>query len=751
MADYSTPKDTDNSETYFACRESDRAAAAVIGKASTFYSQIKANSYVLKLQNMWKAYHGNFNQGASEQHTVTFTGEQGELVSIPVNMFRNLARHTINIITANRPVLEAKSINTDYKSLSQTYLANGILDYYMREKNLETNIYNAVEMAVVMGSAYIEMEWNATAGESFDFDPENGEYNYEGELEFNLLDPLSVVVDGTKENFHSQEWVLVRTFENKYNLAAKYPEYHDKIMGIPTKNEIYGYRLTTFSNDETDDIPIFKFYHKKSEALPEGRYMLFVSPEIVLLDMGLPYRTLPVFRLSPADVIGSPYGYTEMFDVYPLQEAINQTYSTILTNQTAFGVQNLFVPRGADISTQALPGGLNIIEGNAKPEPLQLTATPQEVYKFAQMLEQLAETQTGINSVTRGNPEASLRSGNSLALVQSMSLQFQSTFQRNYVKFLEDIGSSLIEILKDFANTPKMIAIVGRNKRSFLKEFTGDMISDIRRVIVDVGNPLARTIAGRVEIANNLANMKLIHTPEQYFAVMETGRTDILYESDMQDIFLIKRENEWLMDGKDVMADPLDRHSLHILEHRSVISDPDLRSNPELTAKVRKHIQEHIDMLRDVNPDILQLIKEQPLHPMPTAGAPGLPPGPMGGMPPAGGPPMGPPGTPPMGPPPGPTEPQMPLVNQLPPHIIPPQAPQMPNNGQMPPLAPPQPQPGMPGGPLGNMKVIKHATDSNILNPNMLGSQQSPIHALPNIPKVKASLLAAPNLVPNAK
>ena len=693
--------DQENSSTYFATRDADRCASAVIGKASTFYSQIKANSYVLKLQNMWKFYHGNFNQGASEQHTVTFTGEQGELVSIPINMFRNLARHTINMITANRPILESQAINTDYKSLSQTYLANGVLDYYMREKNLETNVKNAVEMATVMGSAYIEMEWNATAGESFDFDQETGEYNYEGELEFNMLDPLSVVVDGTKENFHSQEWVLVRSFQNKYNLAAKYPEYHDKIMGIPSKNEIYGYRLTTFSNDETDDIPIFKFYHKKSEAVPEGRYMLFISPEIVLLDMGLPYREIPVFRLSPADIIGTPYGYTEMFDIYPLQEALNQTLSTILTNQTAFGVQNLFVPHGSDISTQALPGGLNIVSGNAKPEPLQLTATSPETFKMLDILQKLAETQVGVNSVTRGNPEASLRSGNSLALVQSMSLQFQSSFQQNYVKFLEDIGSTLIEILKDFANTPKMIAIVGKNKRSFLKEFTGSQISDIRRVTVNVGNPLSRTIAGRVEIANNLANMKLLKNPEQYFEVMETGRVDVLYEADMQDIFLIKRENEWLMDGKDVFADPLDRHSIHILEHRSVISDPDLRSNPELTAKVRKHIQEHIDMLRDVNPDILQLIKEQPLNPMPQAGAQGLPPGPMNQQ----GIPM--------------QNPNMPLV-------------------------------GQPGGPMGNQGVMNNATTDNVMDPNAGGPQENPAN-MPGQPSVPANLLPNPGMDPRAK
>lgn len=681
---------------YFAARSPDKAAAAVLDKATTFYQEIRANSYLDKLRNMWKFYYGDFNDSMSS-HAINFTGEQGELVNMPVNMFRNLARHIISIITANRPILESKAANTDYKSLAQTYLANGILDYYMREKNLENRIHDAVEMAVVMGSAFIEMEWNATSGESFDFDEETGEHNYTGELECSLYDPLSVVVDGTKENFDSQEWVLLRTFQNRYNLVAKYPEYKDKIMSMPTKDQIYGYKISSYSNDDTDDIAVFKFYHKKTEAMPEGRYMLFISSDIVLLDLPIPYRTIPVFRLSPANIMGTSYGYSEMFDVYPLQEAMNATASTIMTNQNAFGVQNLFVQSGSDLTVESLGGGLNIVQGNSKPEPLQLTQTSPETFKMLDIINGFAEQQTGINSVTRGNPEASLRSGNSLALVQSMSLQFQSPLQRSYIKFLEEIGSTLIEILKDFSTTPKMIAIVGRNKRPFLKEFTGDMISDIRRVTVDVGNPLGRTIAGRLEIANNLAQMQMIKTPEQYFAVMETGRVDLMYEGDMQDILLIKRENEWLMEGRAVLADPLDRHALHILEHRAVISDPDLRMNPELSKAVRDHIQEHIDMLRTVNPDILMLIKEQPLNPVNAAGAPGLPPGPM---------------------------------NQQ-------------GSGQ---------PPGAPAPmPMGNAQVMQQGTIDETMNPALLGPQANPAELIPGQPSVDPSLLPNPGMDPRAQ
>ena len=52
---------------------------------------------------------------------------------------------------------------------------------------------------------------------------------------------------------------------------AKYPELAQKIKGIPAKNQSAIYRLAVFSNDDTDDIPVFEFYHRQTESMPEGR------------------------------------------------------------------------------------------------------------------------------------------------------------------------------------------------------------------------------------------------------------------------------------------------------------------------------------------------------------------------------------------------------------------------------------------------------------------------------------------------
>jgi len=604
---------------YFGAQESEKCAAILVSKMDAWGSGLESNGYLEKLRASWCAYFGAYYNDVSNGHQVSFSGEQGEIVNLPVNHLRNIAQHILVMTCANRPTMEARATNTDYKSLTQAYLANGLLDYYMREKRLESYLKRAVEYAIVMGAGYIKMSWNSTSGELYDYNEETNSPIYEGDVEFCNLSPFDVITDSTKEDTSRIDWYICRTWKNKYDISAKYPEFKDKIEALDTKDNTSIYRFNMVSGNETDDIPVYEFFHKRTESLPDGRYMMFVDSDCVLQDGPMPYRNLPIFRISPADILGTPYGYTSVFDLLPLQEAYNATMSTVLTNQNAFGVQNILVPRGADISITELRGGLNIIEANIqngiKPESLNLTDTPAEIFKFAEIVKSEMEVISGVNSVSRGQPEASLKSGNALALVQSMAIQFMSGLQQSYVQLIEDVGTSLINMLRDFAAVPRVAAIVGKYNRTYMQEFKGDDLANVNRVIVDVGNPLARTTAGRVQMAEQLLQMGAIKNPHQYFTVINTGKLDVMMEGTQSELLLIKGENEALMRGEPVPVIAIDDHKTHILEHKTVVNDPDLRRDPELVQVVLDHIQEHIVALQTTDPNLLQILEQQPLMP----------------------------------------------------------------------------------------------------------------------------------------
>jgi hypothetical protein len=612
---------------YFAAKPAQETASVLLSRSEMWFKHLYSNGYYDKIRASWMAYHGAYY---GEGHSITFGGEQGEFSQMAVNHYRNIADLMCTMITNVRLNFRARASNSDSKSIIQTDLANGLLDYYVRQKRVEKYIHDAVKQAVVLATGYVKMEWNATSGDIYDYHPETGAPIYEGDIEFSNLEPFDVMFDPNKSSSHSHEWVLCRSFKNKYDLAAKYPEYKEKIEKLATKTDFLDYRSMgdMLSKHESDEVPVYEFFHKKTEAMPEGRYLLFLSTDIILIDMPMPYRRLPVYRISPSDILGTAFGYTPMFDLLPLQDALNALYSTVLTNQHTFGVQNIYVPRGADIQLKALEGGLNIIEGNSgqgKPEPINFTQTPAEVFSFIQMIEKKMETISGMNSVVRGDPEASIKSGSAMALVQSMALQFISGLQTQYVFMVEDIGMGIIELLRDFADVPRIALIAGESNVSYVRtEFTGDDLASIDRVIVDIGNPIAVTTAGKMQMASELLQYGIIKTPEDYFTVLNTGQFSSFIEDSQRQNNFVKRENEKMLRGEYVPVLATDSHMYHIRKHKAILDDPDMRDpNSPAVQQVLNHILEHIEMLRTTDPGLLSIMQEQPLGP-----ANGTPPNP---------------------------------------------------------------------------------------------------------------------------
>ena len=182
---------------------------------------------------------------------------------------------------------------------------------------------------------------------------------------------------------------------------------------------------------------------------------------------------------------------------------------------------------------------------------------------------------------------------------------------------IEDVGTGLIKLLQDFATVPRVPEISGIANRSKISKFKNTDINSINRVVVDEGNPLSKTTAGRTQMADNLIQMGLISTPQDYFSVMTTGRLDVMTQDNDNQNILIRAENEKLIDGSmPVVVIDTDDHTLHIRHHRAILNDPEKRLyDPEFVSRTLEHISEHISALREVDPDLLAILQQQPLGP----------------------------------------------------------------------------------------------------------------------------------------
>lgn len=605
---------------YFAALDQAKIGTELMRRVEDFYSLIRSSGVYKRVSKSYRAYYGmSISGGYENSFEITPDGEQDEFRRIRVNHYRNIAQHMLNMTTSQKFVPQPIAANSDSKSLKQATLACGLLEYYNRTKRLDRILRQAVEQAIVFGEAYIKTEWDPTLGSKYAVAPGTNKIIKDGDLKFSNVGPLDLIKDPHKESNADVDWLIVRHFENKFEVAARYPELSEKILSLETKNVSEQVRVRFGRSFETsEDIPVYEFYHRTSEAVPEGKYVEFLSADLITFFGPLPYEDVPVRRIVPGELMGSPYGYTAMYDLLALQEIVDMLYSVVATNQAAFGVQNIIAPKGHDLTPTQLAGALNLIEYDSKlgkPEALNLLNTPEEIFGFINQVEKVMETLSGVNSVARGDPQPSLESGSALALVQSQAIQFNSGLQQQASQLAEDVYTDAINIIKRYAKTKRIVSIVGKNQRHMVRAFDGDSFSEINRIAVEPGNALSRNISGRMQIAQDLINAGMISQPEQYLQIVKTGSLDPLTEGDQSELFLIRDENELLADGQfdQVISTAIDRHSLHIPEHRSLLGNMELRRDPKLVAGILAHIQEHIDDLRNTDPALLGMIGERSL------------------------------------------------------------------------------------------------------------------------------------------
>lgn len=632
----------DRSKIYFAQDESKDCVKSLINKIDSYYDTLESNGMMNKYRNSYASYYGASFESVGEAHRLTFGGTEGELAQLVINDYHNIAQHMLVAITSNRPALEAKAVNSDYKSLAQSYLATGLLEYYLKEQDLEEYVKRCVEYGIVFGKGYIKLRWNSLLGKLLNQQEYNDYlsakeqgYNvdtvipdYEGDIEYDVLSAIDVVFDLKKESLR-HDWYICRTQKNRYDLIATYPELETEIMSIDNVRDLMTSTYDKYA-DDTDDIEVWEFYHRRSEAVPNGRYIFFASEDAIFFDGDLPYRNIPLYPISPSLIMGTGIGYTPMFDALPIQEASDIIHSTILSNQLAFGAQTILNPQGSNINVNQIGEGLTIMDYNpqaGKPEPLKLLDTPKELFEYLNLLQAKGETLTGISSVVRGNPEASLRSGTSLALIQSNSIQFLSGLQASYIRLLEHLGMGVIEMLQDFADSPRVATIVGESGQGYMREFKSEDIRDIKRIIVDVGNPLANSISGRVSIADNLLQYQLLKSPDEYINIINTGNLRAATEDTVKESLSIRNENEFLMNGQPAIASILDNHQKHINSHKSLLADPLVRTQNNLSQAVLAHIDEHLNLWKNADVALLFATNQQPLP------QPMMPPAPNGANP----------------------------------------------------------------------------------------------------------------------
>lgn len=622
-------------KSYWASKPNREAVEECMTRTEHWFQHLRDSGLIA----LWRRSLAEYYSGSEQGGETGVAGEADELTTIKVNHARNLGEHLVSAIAGQPPQFQPQGSNNDHESANAVRISQGLLDDAIKRGDLGKIRIEASRRSHVLSEGWASVVWDRTKGDAATVDPSTQQIVRQGDVAYALHSPNDVARDFNRDD-GAHKWFIVRRAINRWDLLAEVLSLSDfqqeaakqaataAIIGLASKTEESETRprlvlRNRIRHGESDEVYVYDFWHDKTPALPSGRQFSYVSAEVSWGDRPLEYDRLPLFCLSPEIQIGTCRGYTTQYDIMPLQQTINACYSVSLTNVNAFGVQSIWTQGGTNIDIQELTRGLNHVKSTTKPEALNLAQTSPEIPALASNLIQQLEILSGVNAVRRGNIEATGKlSGAAYALLDAKLLDLTVSAQDAYRVWMTDIATHVIRLFQQFATTERIIQISGQSNRSEAVTFTGEALRPVRRVDIEMGNPLQRTTSGRLQLAEMLADRQMLKTPESFISVVTTGRLEPVTEGPSKEYNNIKAENEWLGQGKIPLVLRIDNHALHIDEHRGVLASPETRNNPQIVGAVLQHITEHESLMAppvSVGPD------GQPLPPAP--GGPGAAPG----------------------------------------------------------------------------------------------------------------------------
>lgn len=619
-------------ENYFANLPTQECAYEIFNRIEAYYNEMRRTGRLALYRNSFM----NFYMGWIMRASMYKAGEMGELTRSFWNHHRNILLHIKIKTTQNKLAFKAQVLNSNSRSAEIIEFANGLSDRYCKagEYDLDTKAKQSVEDCLVFGESSVCGLWSRFLGDDVAQDPETGIMHKDGDMEYFNVTPMDQIINTTHQDRGLIQWRCVRRWVNKYDWASMYPKFHNEVVNLSDTESTYGTKLVTLIHHDSETIPVFYFFHKKTPAVPNGRLLIMADPTTVFEDGPLDkgdgmggYDHIPVYDMIVSTMQGSPFGYTVGFDLIPIQQMFNELLSAVSSNNINFATQLIIGPKGSNLHYQNLATGMTYLEydpkmgQNAKPESLNLLHSAPESYDLMDKCVQAMEMIGGLSAMDRGQPDVNVTSGQYAALVTVQSVIFNSGAQKAYARLVENTMTGTIKTIQKNMIGTKVASIVGVTSEPYLKEFTSADLNDIDSVSVEMTNPMLQTPAGKMQMADNLMNTGLIKDAQQYIGVYTEGDLPQLYHRQETQLKLVKQENEAMMKSQQPQALATDNHVMHILEHTAMLDTIEARMNPNLpyVQVVLIHIQSHLQALATLNPILAGIIGDPTLPPgMPT-------------------------------------------------------------------------------------------------------------------------------------
>lgn len=493
-----------------------------------------------RARSLISAYYGRGTDTQRDSSMLRDSGEQGEVTELQMNGVKPIVQNSLSLIAGQPPAVKPVSTNGDTTSAAQTRLALALHEYYERRVDGQARWLDAIRGGLLASAWVLAQSWVPTDGAEWGYDPDTGRTLYEGDIQEFTLPPWAYAFDPAATAPDARRWVMFKRPQHRWDTAANLKDEvaAEKLRRAKDSEgaDADSYRRTEFldallgeSLPEEDVVWVWEMRHLPCPALPKGRLVRFVDPDVILWDsaaQGVGYvydaKELHAYEYAPERVVSGGAGHSSHFDLLGLQELLDIVSTSIATTVNLNGMPHLWQPVGSGApQVHHLSSGPSVLESAVKPEEIQFNPLNEATVAAGDWTLQRMREAAALNNTVMGNPDKGMPAS-AQALQRAQAVQYHAVAQGEAMKLLQRQANGRLRLLKRFATSKRTSEIAGEAGAYEVKEWQADDIAGVERFEVETVDPLSQSYEQRQAVGQMLLEMRAIDV-EGFVDFQRTG------------------------------------------------------------------------------------------------------------------------------------------------------------------------------------------------------------------------------------
>lgn len=547
------------------------------------------------------------------------------------NLIRPYVELEVGTVGVFEPGWRGIPQNNDPENVDAAEANQDILKHYWRVLEMTQRKYDMLYWVKTTGNAFIYVGWDSQAGSLIE-QPNQMQFQgrsiqtmdnlHEGDLESTIESPFTIYWDNAAPTIDDVQWMIRARARPIEWVELHYPDkanfvplgvQHDSIVNRQRWVLDLAGPSAAFAGNETTDtkkdwVLVREFFQKPSFDFPNGRYIIDGNGVILEepKDNPTPKGKLPFIWCRDALVPGRLAGQCNVDNLLSMQRSYNRFVSKKEEHIVLTANAKILEHATNELNTSSFTTEIGEIvkwHGMQAPSYMVPPPMPPETDTEMNRLKQDFDLVTSQYGPARGQYPGKI-SGKAINYLQEANIQNKTPMLERLTLSLERWGELVLQTAQKYVIEPRLIRIMGRDKKWNVKSFVGQDIGGNTEVSIDIDTMVPKSRNMALEFVAQLTQLGWLSpmNPKDHARVWKA----LAMESDapvMEDARLdvrnARNENKSIMMGVPVQpAWYGEDHDVHMMMHTQQAKSDDFKDAPPPIQKMlMDHMQTHLDIV----------------------------------------------------------------------------------------------------------------------------------------------------------